>query len=109
MSKELAKKAVEMLLKGATLVSDPCPYCKGVRVIKDGSALCVSCGKEGINQNIPTNTQTLQNDQSAISILEQKLKDLTEDLQKEKDYEKQQQILRSISEIIVIREKLRKI
>ena len=109
MSKDLSKKAVEMLLKGATLVSDPCPYCKGVRVIKDGSALCVSCGKEAINQNIPTNQQTLEKDQSAISKLDQKLKDLTEDLQREKDYEKQQQILRSINEIIVIREKLRKI
>jgi UPF0148 protein len=109
MSKDLSKKAVEMLLKGATLVSDPCPYCKGVRVIKDGSALCVSCGKEAINQNIPTNQQTLEKDQSAMSKLDQKLKDLTEDLQREKDYEKQQQILRSINEIIVIREKLRKI
>jgi len=108
MSKELAKKAVEMLLKGATLVSDPCPYCKGVRVIKDGSALCVSCGKEGINENIPSQ-QTLQKDESAMSKLDQKLKDLTEDLQREKDYEKQQQILRSINEIIEIREKLRKI
>jgi UPF0148 protein len=109
MSKELAKKAVEMLLNGATLVSDPCPYCKGVRVIKDGSALCVSCGKEGINENTPSNQDTLQKDQSAMGNLDQKLKDLTEDLQREKDYEKQQQILRSINEIIVIREKLRKI
>ena len=46
MSKDLTKKAVEMLLKGATLLSEPCPYCKGVRVMKDGHALCVSCGKE---------------------------------------------------------------
>ena len=45
MSEEVRKKAVEMLLNGATLVSEPCPYCKGVRVMKDGNALCVSCGK----------------------------------------------------------------
>ena len=52
MSKELTKKAIEMLLKGATLVSDPCPYCKGVRVIKDGQALCVNCGREAKDENV---------------------------------------------------------
>ena len=44
-SEDIKKKAIEMLLSGATLVSEPCPYCKGVRVMKDGNALCVSCGK----------------------------------------------------------------
>jgi Sjogren''s syndrome/scleroderma autoantigen 1 (Autoantigen p27). len=39
MSNELRKKAAEMLLNGATLLSDPCPYCKGVRVMKEGYAI----------------------------------------------------------------------
>ena len=42
MSKGLTKKAVDMLLAGATLLSEPCPYCKGVRVMKDGNALCIN-------------------------------------------------------------------
>ncbi len=46
MSEDLTKKAAEMLLKGATLLSEHCPYCKGVRVMKDGHALCISCGRE---------------------------------------------------------------
>jgi len=46
MSNELTKKAAEMLLNGATLLSEPCPYCKGVRVMKDGNALCVNCVKK---------------------------------------------------------------
>ena len=46
MSNDLTKKAAEMLLNGATLLSEPCPYCKGVRVMKDGNALCVNCGKK---------------------------------------------------------------
>ena len=33
-----------MLLAGATLSAQPCPYCGGVRVIKDGDALCTGCG-----------------------------------------------------------------
>ena len=40
MAEELRKKAAEMLLNGATLLSEPCPYCKGVRVMKEGQALC---------------------------------------------------------------------
>ena len=39
MVEDLTKKAAEMLLKGATLLSEPCPYCKGVRVMKEGQAV----------------------------------------------------------------------
>ncbi|HSB50601.1 MAG TPA: Sjogren's syndrome/scleroderma autoantigen 1 family protein, partial [Nitrosopumilaceae archaeon] len=54
MSKDLTKKAVEMLLKGATLLSQPCPYCKGVRVMMNGNALCVNCGREPKKSLEPT-------------------------------------------------------
>lgn len=46
MSKDVLKKAADMLLGGATMMREPCPYCNGVRVIKDGNALCASCGRE---------------------------------------------------------------
>ena len=110
MSKELTKKAVEMLLKGATLLSDPCPYCKGVRVMKDGNALCVNCGKEGNGAKVSTEKQSSKEDKSKYSpvdLLDAKLKDLTIELEHEKDYEKQQQILRSINEIISTKAKLK--
>ena len=45
MSKDLIQKAAKMVIDGATILSEPCPYCKGVRVMKDGSALCINCGK----------------------------------------------------------------
>ena len=109
MSKELTKKAVEMLLKGATLVGEPCPYCKGVRIMKDGSALCVTCGKEAKEEKMESIlSKTPQKTEStSIDNLDQKIKDLTEDLQKEKDYEKQKQILNALNEIIAIKEKLK--
>lgn len=37
-------EAARMLLAGATLAAQPCPYCGGVRVIKDGDAFCTGCG-----------------------------------------------------------------
>lgn len=111
MSKELTKKAVEMLLKGATLVSDPCPYCKGVRIIKEGNAFCVNCGREGKDKNIFQEEKPKDDakEYSVLSKLDQKLKDLTDELQQEKDHSKQQQILRSINDIIAIKERLKTI
>jgi len=110
MSKELTKRAVEMLLNGATLVSDPCPYCKGVRIMNDGHALCVTCGKEArkeVETVLPKTEQKSGN--AAIDALDQKIRDLADTLQKEKDYEKQKQILYAMNEIIAIKEKLGKI
>lgn len=107
MSKDLTKKAVEMLLKGATLISDPCPYCKGVRVMKDGHALCVNCGREAKEEDIPILEEKIEQN-PALAKFEQKLKDLSEELEHEKDHHKQQQIMKSITDLIEIIEKLRK-
>ncbi len=107
MSKELTKKAVELLLGGATLVSDPCPYCKGVRVMKNGNALCVSCGREAREEKIEHSVTKIDKSEDVLSEnLDQKLKDLTIELQKEKDFEKQKQILHNINEIMVLKGKL---
>jgi UPF0148 protein len=107
MSKELTKKAVELLLGGATLVSDPCPYCKGVRVMKNGNALCVSCGREAKEEKIePLITKTVKSKDVLSDNLDQKLRDLTTELQKEKDFEKQKQILHIINEIMALKGKL---
>ena len=125
MSTDFTKKAVEMLLKGATLISDPCPYCKGVRVMKDGNALCVNCGRSPSevgtkvknNENITSeknfNPQTGTHvEQSEISrstrqILEKKLETLSSELDKEAELEKQQKILKSINAILETLQKLK--
>jgi UPF0148 protein len=107
MSKDLTKKAVELLLGGATLVSDPCPYCKGVRVMKNGSALCVSCGREAKDEKTEQVIAQKNTTEDTLSDnLDQKLLDLTTLLQKEKDFEKQKQILHNINEIMAIKGKL---
>jgi UPF0148 protein len=107
-SEEITKKAVEMLLKGATLVSDPCPYCKGVRIIKGGNALCVNCGREGKEEKLVSKSTEEKRENLPVDKLDEKLKELTGELQREKNYEKQLQILRSINEIISVKEKLKK-
>ena len=90
MSEEARKKAIEMLLSGATLVSEPCPYCKGVRVMKDGNALCVSCGKGPDSEIEVTNQESKE--ETPIKQLEEKLQNMTNTLSNEKDLKKQQEL-----------------
>ncbi|MDC0199262.1 hypothetical protein OAJ83_00215 [Candidatus Nitrosopelagicus sp.] len=106
MSEDIKKKAIEMLLNGATLLSEPCPYCKGVRVMKNGDALCVSCGKSP-DKEIENKTQEVKNI-PPVKKLEEKLQSMTDELSKEKDPEKQQTILKSINLLIDTISKLKK-
>jgi|TARA_B110000263_G_scaffold91659_1_gene80161 UPF0148 protein len=103
MSKGLTKKAVDMLLGGATLLSEPCPYCKGVRVMKDGNALCINCGSEPEQKQIEPKSPT--SDPSTVEKLEKKLSELTDELSNEKSHDKQQSILKSINLLIETIEK----
>ena len=106
MPKDLTKKAVDMLLSGATLVSEPCPYCKGIRVIKDGNALCVSCGREPEQKT--TEPESISSKTPTLEKLEKKLSDLTDELSNEKSHEKQQLILKSINLLIETIEKVKR-
>ena len=105
MSKGLTKKAVDMLLGGATLLSEPCPYCKGVRVMKDGNALCINCGSEPEQKLIES--KSLTSDLSTVEKLEKKLSELTDELSNEKSHDKQQSILKSINLLIETIEKVK--
>ena len=117
MSTDLTKRAAEMLLKGATLLAEPCPYGKGVRVLQNGNAFCVSCGREPKTEEIKTSSGTEKKSEhqdnvssqsdSALKTLEKKLEFLSKELEKETDYEKQQQILKSINSLVEIIAKLR--
>ena len=106
MPEELTKKAIDMLLGGATLVSEPCPYCKGVRVMKNGSALCVSCGREPEQKT--SEAESVSSKTPTIEKLEKKLSDLTDELSNEQSHEKQQLILKSINLLIETITKLKR-
>jgi UPF0148 protein len=99
MSKELTKKAADMLLNGATLLGDACPYCKGVRVMKEGHALCINCGREPGKKEIPQESN-IESKSTLKEVLEEKIKSLSIELEQEKDHEKQQIILKSINSIL---------
>jgi UPF0148 protein len=107
MSNDQTKKAVEMLLQGATLLREPCPYCSGVRVMKEGQAFCVNCGREPEKRVIQKQDNIAQKS-SLLEILERKLEVLSNELEHESDHEKQQIILKSINSIIEAVDKIKK-
>ena len=106
MPDDLTQKAINMLLGGGTLLSEPCPYCKGVRVMKDGHALCVSCGKEP--EDKPAKMQDKEKDStSTLKTLEKKLEKLSVQLETEDTPAKQQELIKSIDSLINIIAKLK--
>ena len=82
-------------------------YCSGVRVMKDGSALCINCGREPKNETKKEVTESTESN-STLETLEKKLDMLSRELEKESDHEKQQNILKSINSLVEILEKMRK-
>jgi len=103
---DLTQKAIKMILSGGTLLSEPCPYCKGVRVMKDGYALCINCGKEP--EQKPTKTQTKEKKSiSTLKTLEQKLEKLSSQLEREDKPAIQQELIKSIDSLIDIIAKLK--
>ena len=106
MSDNLTQKAVKMLLSGGTLLGEPCPYCKGVRVMKDGHALCVNCGKEPEETSVKTQNKK-EDSTSTLQRLEKKLEQLSSQLEKENKPAKQQELIKSIDSLINIIAKLK--
>ena len=96
-----------MVINGATIMSEPCPYCKGVRIIKDGNALCINCGKEPDQKQIKKQTRGKKS-AGVLNTLERKLEKLSQHLEKEDNPTKQQKLIKSIDDLIGIIAKLKK-
>ena len=106
MPDDLTQKGIKMLLDGGTLLSEPCPYCKGVRVMKDGHALCVNCGKEPEQKSVKTQNNKVDST-FTLKTLENKLEKLSTQLEKENEPSKQQELIKSIDSLIDIIAKLK--
>ena len=106
MPNDLTQKAIKMILNGGTLLSEPCPYCKGVRVMKDGHALCISCGKEPEEKQVKIRSKE-EDSTSTLKTLEKKLEKLSSQLETEDEPTKQQELIKSIDLLINLIAKLK--
>lgn len=75
--------------------------------MKEGHALCISCGREPEKRNAPQQDNKEQKT-SLIQVLEKKLEILSKELESESDHQKQQNILKSINSLIDALDKIKK-
>ena len=95
-----AGEAAKMLLAGATLAAQPCPYCGGVRVIKDGDAFCTGCG------SAPAGGPAREG--GAAEALEKSIGELSAKASAESDGAKRAEIVSAIDSLSSALERLRK-
>ena len=74
--------------------------------MKDGDALCVSCGKSP-DKELEKKKDEPQNE-SPVKKLEEKLQIMTDELSEENDVEKQQNILKTINLLVDTISKMKK-
>jgi uncharacterized Zn finger protein (UPF0148 family) len=56
MNNDIVKKGADFLLKGGTLLSEPCKICNGLLIKYKGDILCLNCQRPTPNQDKLENT-----------------------------------------------------
>jgi uncharacterized Zn finger protein (UPF0148 family) len=112
--KENLKQAADFLLKGGTLLSEPCEKCNGIQIKKNNQVTCIICG----------NTNTLKEPKSTEDIDEtvdkrtladfgisekmgERLVELMMNIGSDKNLDEEEQRLRVIDIYIKILEKIK--
>jgi uncharacterized Zn finger protein (UPF0148 family) len=104
------KSAASLLLKGGTLVSDPCEKCGGVQVKFADKITCINCGYEaGQRKARPQVAEAKKpaNLESAAAVIEAKISAVASELAGEKDTSVQKQKSELLEAYLRILEKMR--
>lgn len=51
MNNDIVKKGADFLLKGGTLLSEPCKICNGLLIKYKGDIMCLNCQRPTLNQD----------------------------------------------------------
>jgi UPF0148 protein len=104
------KNAAEFLLRGGTLLSEPCNKCSGIQVRKDDEIKCIICGNTTLPVNNTTNEVEKVVDNNNIDQLREKIRKRVNDLingtGSDKNLIEEEQRLRVIDYYIKILEKV---
>jgi len=100
-SRKKLAAASEMLRKGATLLSEPCPKCGGVQIKYKDEVRCVVCGVEKGEAAQPVSKPSLLRE-----VLEAKALEVAEMLRNEHSVERQKEFLDLLSRYLELLAKL---
>ena len=109
--RENMKNAADFLLKGGTLLSEPCEKCSGIQVKKDDKIKCIICG----NTISPGNNKTKEiekvvefdNRNKMVEIIGKRIHELITGIGSDKNLAAEEQRLRVIHTYIIILEKIK--
>lgn len=109
--RENMKNAAEFLLKGGTLLSEPCEKCSGIQVKKNDEIKCIICG----NTISPTDNKTKEIEKivkfdyrnTMVEKIGKRLQELITGIGSDKNLAEEEQRLRVIDTYIIILEKIK--
>jgi uncharacterized Zn finger protein (UPF0148 family) len=112
--KENLKQAADFLLKGGTLLSEPCEKCNGIQIKKNNQVTCIICGNtntlkepkssEDIDETVDKRTLA---DFSIREKMGERLVELMMNIGSDKNLDEEEQRLRVIDIYIKILEKIK--
>ena len=108
--RENMKNAAESLLKGGTLLSEPCEKCSGIQVKKNDEIKCIICG----NTISPADNKTKETEKivesdyrnKMVEKIGERLQELITGIGSDKNFAEEEQRLRVIDTYIIILEKI---
>lgn len=109
--RENMKNAAEFLLKGGTLLSEPCEKCSGIQVKKNDEIKCIICG----NTISPADNKTKEIEKivefdyrnKMVEIIGKRIQELITGIGSDKNLAEEEQRLRVIDTYIIILEKIK--
>jgi UPF0148 protein len=112
--KENLKQAAESLLKGGTLLSEPCEKCNGIQVKKNNEVTCIICGNT-TTQKEPKSSEDIDKtidkrilpDFSISEKIRERLVELMMSIGSDKNLDEEEKRLRVIDIYIKILEKIK--
>ena len=109
--RENMKNAAEFLVKGGTLLSEPCEKCSGIQVKKNDEIKCIICG----NTISPADNKTKEIEKivesdyrnKMVEKIGERLQELITGIGSDKNFAEEEQRLRVIDTYIIILEKIK--
>lgn len=109
--RENMKNAAEFLVKGGTLLSEPCEKCSGIQVKKNDEIKCIICG----NTVSPADNKTKEIEKivefdyrnKMVEIIGKRIQELITGIGSDKNLAEEEQRLRVIDTYIIILEKIK--
>lgn len=108
--KENLKHGAEFLLKGGTLLAEPCEKCNGIQVKKNNEISCIICGNSTTVEELRPTKDIDKSEQSDFTMSEKVGKRLIEliiSIGSDKNLDEEEQRLRVIDAYFKVLEKIK--